>query len=121
MKIAARSAGGLLLLVCLGTVVGQAQISNFQHVVHHVARTGAENRAGRGGIAVFGWRLSYRLAKNSGKWVETVLHLFNNHPLAGVTFDSGGNIYGTTARTEKPHTTSTDTWSLILRATSMGL
>jgi phospholipase C len=33
MKIAARIAEGLLLLVCLGTVVGQAQISNFQHVV----------------------------------------------------------------------------------------
>jgi phospholipase C len=33
MKIAARIAEGLLLLVCLGAVVGQAQISNFQHVV----------------------------------------------------------------------------------------
>jgi phospholipase C len=33
MKIAARITEGLLLLVCLGAVVGQAQISNFQHVV----------------------------------------------------------------------------------------
>src|SRR5260370_18601492 len=33
MKIAARITVGLLLLVCLGAVVGQAQISNFQHVV----------------------------------------------------------------------------------------
>src|SRR5579863_1107060 len=33
MKIAARIAGGLLLQVCLITVVAQAQISNFQHVV----------------------------------------------------------------------------------------
>ncbi len=33
MKIAARIAGGLLLLVCLITVVAQAQILNFQHVV----------------------------------------------------------------------------------------
>jgi phospholipase C len=33
MNFAVRIAGGLLLLVCLGTVVGQAQISNFQHVV----------------------------------------------------------------------------------------
>jgi phospholipase C len=33
MKIAARIVGGLLLLVCLGTGVGQAQISNFQHIV----------------------------------------------------------------------------------------
>src|SRR5580704_2303456 len=33
MKIAARIAGGLAVLVCLITVVAHAQISNFQHVV----------------------------------------------------------------------------------------
>jgi phospholipase C len=33
MKTAARIARRVLLLVCLGTVAGQAQISNFQHIV----------------------------------------------------------------------------------------
>ena len=43
----------------------------------------------------------YRLTKSGGKWVETVLHVFKylddgNGPSAGVAFDRGGNIYGTT-------------------------
>jgi uncharacterized repeat protein (TIGR03803 family) len=43
----------------------------------------------------------YRLTKSGGKWVETVLHVFNDQsdgegPIVGVTLDSGGNIYGTT-------------------------
>lgn len=39
----------------------------------------------------------------SGAWCEKILHNFNNDghdgngPLAGVTFDSAGNLYGTTA------------------------
>jgi uncharacterized repeat protein (TIGR03803 family) len=45
----------------------------------------------------------YRLTKSGGKWVETVLHIFNDrgdgyYPSAGVALDSGGNIYGTTAK-----------------------
>ncbi len=44
----------------------------------------------------------YRLTKSGSKWVETVLHEFRYpgdgglNPVAGVTLDSGGNIYGTT-------------------------
>ena len=33
MKIAAKIAGGLLLLVSVATVAAHAQISNFQHIV----------------------------------------------------------------------------------------
>jgi uncharacterized repeat protein (TIGR03803 family) len=50
---------------------------------------------GGGGGCENGCGTVYRLTKTGGKWVETVLHLFYNHPLAGVTFDSDGNIYGT--------------------------
>jgi uncharacterized repeat protein (TIGR03803 family) len=36
-----------------------------------------------------------------GKWIETVLHSFNNEdgsvPTAGVIFDAAGNLYGTTS------------------------
>jgi uncharacterized repeat protein (TIGR03803 family) len=44
----------------------------------------------------------YRLTKSGGKWVETVLHVFNGRadgyaPNAGLSLDSGGNIYGTTS------------------------
>jgi uncharacterized repeat protein (TIGR03803 family) len=43
----------------------------------------------------------YRLTKSGGKWVETVLHVFNDrgdgyYPSAGVVLDREGNIYGTT-------------------------
>jgi len=45
----------------------------------------------------------FQLAPNSNdKWTETVLHRFNINgkdgfwPFAGVTFDSTGNLYGTT-------------------------
>ncbi|HZP25107.1 MAG TPA: choice-of-anchor tandem repeat GloVer-containing protein [Terriglobales bacterium] len=43
----------------------------------------------------------YKLVHGSGGWTETVLHSFNGsdgtHPWAGVTFDSAGNLYGTTS------------------------
>jgi uncharacterized repeat protein (TIGR03803 family) len=48
----------------------------------------------------------FRLTPNANdKWTETILHTFNYHyhlkggygPIAGVVFDTGGNLYGTTA------------------------
>lgn len=45
----------------------------------------------------------FRLASNDGKtWAETVLHTFSGgadgaNPLAGLTFDSAGSLFGTTA------------------------
>jgi uncharacterized repeat protein (TIGR03803 family) len=36
-----------------------------------------------------------------GKWTEQILHAFgapNSHPLAGLVFDSSGNLYGTTSQ-----------------------
>jgi uncharacterized repeat protein (TIGR03803 family) len=44
----------------------------------------------------------YRLTKSGSKWIETVLHVFNDpgdgeEPAAGVAIDRSGNIYGTTA------------------------
>jgi uncharacterized repeat protein (TIGR03803 family) len=57
---------------------------------------------GGGGSCPNGCRGVYRLTKSGEKWVETVLHEFNDQgdgywPSAGVTIDSGGNIYGTTS------------------------
>jgi uncharacterized repeat protein (TIGR03803 family) len=56
---------------------------------------------GGGGGCNKGCGTVYRLTKSGGKWVETVLYVFNNHgdgywPYAGVVLDSDGNIYGTT-------------------------
>ena len=62
---------------------------------------------GGGGIGGCGYGqgkncgIVYRLTKSGGKWAETVLHIFNFQedgytPQAGVSLDSGGNIYGTT-------------------------
>jgi len=53
---------------------------------------------GDGGI---GYGVAYRLAPASGKWKETVLHVFlggsdGDGPGGGVVFDSQGNLYGTT-------------------------
>ncbi len=41
----------------------------------------------------------FELSPSSGGWTETVLHRFvgGELPLAGVTFDAAGNLYGTTA------------------------
>jgi uncharacterized repeat protein (TIGR03803 family) len=57
---------------------------------------------GGGGCPNGGCGTVYRLTESGGKWVETVLHVFNNHgdgywPYAGVAIDSDGNLYGTTS------------------------
>ena len=49
-----------------------------------------------------GWGVVFKLAPNSnGGWHETVLHAFADRPgalpLAGLTFDTTGNLYGTTS------------------------
>ncbi len=44
----------------------------------------------------------YKLSPGTGgKWTETTLYTFggaNSHPLAGLVFDSSGNLYGTTTQ-----------------------
>jgi uncharacterized repeat protein (TIGR03803 family) len=49
----------------------------------------------------YGWGTVFELMQNAdGSWKESVLHSFNStdgqNPLAGVIFDSAGNLYGTT-------------------------
>jgi uncharacterized repeat protein (TIGR03803 family) len=49
----------------------------------------------------YGYGTVFRLARGkSGKWIEKVLHSFNqsdgNGPVGGVTLDSAGSLYGTT-------------------------
>jgi uncharacterized repeat protein (TIGR03803 family) len=51
----------------------------------------------------FGWGVAYELSPNGdGSWTQKVLHYFGKivndgqFPLAGMVFDSGGNLYGTT-------------------------
>jgi uncharacterized repeat protein (TIGR03803 family) len=50
----------------------------------------------------YGFGVVFSLALNSkGRWYETVLHAFRNHPgavsYAGVIFDAAGSLYGTTS------------------------
>ena len=57
---------------------------------------------GGGGGCFGGCGTVYRLTKSGGKWIETVLHIFNDqgdgyYPNSGVALDGGGNIYGTTS------------------------
>ncbi len=52
-----------------------------------------------GGIYEYG--AAFKLTQSSGKWQETVIHSFTGRrdgatPVAGLTFDSAGNLYGTT-------------------------
>jgi hypothetical protein len=54
-----------------------------------------------GGGNISGGGIVFRLAAvSSGRWKETVLHWFSNNgggpPVAGLIFDSAGNLYGTT-------------------------
>lgn len=52
---------------------------------------------------VYGGGVAFRLTKTqNGTWTETVIHSFGNgtdgaFPLAGMTFDKSGNLYGTTS------------------------
>jgi len=55
-----------------------------------------------GGDPICNCGVVYELSPSSGGWTQTVLHRFQpvhdgEGPLAGVTFDSAGNIFGTTA------------------------
>jgi uncharacterized repeat protein (TIGR03803 family) len=59
--------------------------------------------AGGGGSSCYGngCGVVYELSLSNGSWKETVLYSFNNngdgyYPNSGVTFDSSGNLYGTT-------------------------
>ncbi len=62
---------------------------------------GTTKRGGRHGD--FGTVFKLTLGAN-GSWQETLLHSFNNNgkdgfePSSGLTFDSAGNLYGTTAK-----------------------
>jgi uncharacterized repeat protein (TIGR03803 family) len=52
-----------------------------------------------------GCGVAFKLAPNStGGWHETVLHAFAGHPganpVSGLTFDTAGNLYGTTSGSE---------------------
>lgn len=78
------------------------------------------------GGSVNGGGIAFRLTPaNGGRWDEIVLHWFNNNgpgaPLAGLLFDSVGNLYGTTIGGEsssgtvfrlKPPSEQSDNWSL---------
>jgi len=55
---------------------------------------------GNGGV--YGTGSVFKLTPSDGGWTESVLYSFNNgndgaYPIAGVVFDQGGNLYGTTA------------------------
>ena len=49
----------------------------------------------------YGWGPVYKLTHSSGGWTESILYSFTGqqdggYPVGGVTFDSAGNLYGTT-------------------------
>ena len=59
----------------------------------------------RGGV--HGWGVVFELTPNTdGSWIESILYSFGPHgrlPVAGLVFDTAGNLYGTTVygRTQK--------------------
>ena len=56
---------------------------------------------GGGGSCTGGCGTVYKLTPSSGSWTESILYTFTQngdaqHPWGGVTFDTAGNLYGTT-------------------------
>jgi uncharacterized repeat protein (TIGR03803 family) len=53
-----------------------------------------------GGAGTCGCGVVFRLSQSSGKWTEKVIHSFSGSdgsgPVAGLTFGTDGNLYGTT-------------------------
>jgi uncharacterized repeat protein (TIGR03803 family) len=56
----------------------------------------------------FGYGVVFKLTRSNGGWMETVLYNFTGgadgaYPVAGVTFDRAGNLYGTTSSDASGH------------------
>ncbi len=76
---------------------GQALIFDASGDLYGTTTDGGSGCGGSGCGAVF------ELTPSGGSWTETILHNFNDNgrdgtnPFAGLTFDTSGNLYGTTA------------------------
>ena len=75
-----------------GAHPGNADALVFDHAGNLYGTTGGDSNADGNDGTVF------ELSPSNGGWTETVLYRFTKSeiPMAGVTFDTAGNLYGTT-------------------------
>jgi uncharacterized repeat protein (TIGR03803 family) len=96
-----------------GVAADEAVLYNFSLSEGFSPEDGVVFRAGRlfgtttqGGA--FGYGVVFELARSNSGWMETVLYSFAGgadgaYPVAGVTFDREGNLYGTTSSDASGH------------------
>jgi uncharacterized repeat protein (TIGR03803 family) len=97
----------------LGVAADEAVLYDFSLSQGFSPEDGVVFRAGRlfdtttqGGA--FGYGVVFELARSNRGWIETVLYSFTGgadgaYPVAGVTFDRVGNLYGTTSSDTSGH------------------
>ncbi len=114
------TAGRVLLIVIVGLIGAMMFVSESAaastYKVLYVFKTEAEGAAPKGNLVMDGAGNLYGTTSGAGgfgnvfkltphadgTWTETVLHSFSgsdgSSPVAGVTLDAAGNLYGTTSR-----------------------